>query len=46
MDRLGRIPLLIGGAVGQSICFIIVAALFAVTPENSYSYGFAIIFFI
>ncbi|KAF8251389.1 general substrate transporter [Wilcoxina mikolae CBS 423.85] len=46
MDRLGRIPLLIGGAVGQSICFIIVGALLAVTPENSYSYGFAIIFFI
>ena len=46
IDRLGRIPLLVGGAVAQSVCFIIVAALLASTPENSYSYGFGIIFFI
>lgn len=46
IDRLGRIPLLIGGAVLQSICFIIVAALFATTPDGSYSYGFGIVFFI
>ncbi|KAL7270831.1 hypothetical protein RUND412_006448 [Rhizina undulata] len=46
MDRIGRIPLLVGGATAQSVCFIIVAALLARTPENSYAYGFGIIFFI
>ncbi|KAI5820465.1 general substrate transporter [Pyronema omphalodes] len=46
MDRLGRIPLLTFGAAAQSICFAVVAALFAVTPDGSYSYGFGIIFFI
>ncbi|KAI5857678.1 general substrate transporter [Tricharina praecox] len=46
IDRLGRIPLLVGGAVGQSVCFAIVAALLATTPENSYAFGFGIIFFI
>jgi hypothetical protein len=46
MDRLGRIPLLSYGAVAQSACFVVVAALFAMTPANSYSYGFGIIFFI
>lgn len=46
IDGLGRIPLLVGGAAAQSVCFIVVAALLASTPENSYSYGFGIIFFI
>lgn len=46
IDRVGRIPLLVGGAAAQSVCFIVVAALLASTPENSYSYGFGIIFFI
>lgn len=46
IDRLGRIKLLVGGAIGQGLCFVVVAALLATTPENSFAYGFAIIFFI
>ncbi|KAI5796613.1 general substrate transporter [Geopyxis carbonaria] len=46
IDRLGRIKLLVGGAIGQGLCFVVVAALLATTPESSFAYGFAIIFFI
>jgi len=50
IDRIGRLPILAGGAVGQAICFFVVAGLFSHLPaegaSNSKSYGIAIVSFI
>jgi hypothetical protein len=49
IDRFGRIQLLVHGAVWQSICFVVVAALVAkstATAGSAYAFGFAIVFFI
>ncbi|KAF2457659.1 general substrate transporter [Lineolata rhizophorae] len=50
IDRIGRIPTLTAGAVGQGVCFFVVAGLFANLPEEgtaaARSFGIAIVSFI
>lgn len=47
IDRVGRLPFLISGAIGQAACFYIVAGLFANLPDsgssNSKAFGIAIV---
>ena len=50
IDRFGRKPFLVVGCIGQSICFFIVAGVFAnLPPEGSHlarTYGIVIVSFI
>jgi sugar porter (SP) family MFS transporter len=42
VDKLGRLPFLLGGSIGQTVCLAIVAGLFATAPaEGSSAFGIA-----